>query len=77
MQAELPIQGDRNPGELSRDFLNRRCRRGSHDVLDALAKHAVLVGHAVRMEVRDFDGGGKEQQYGNQANQKKTRERVL
>jgi hypothetical protein len=77
MQAELPIRRDRNPGELSRDFLDAGCDRGSNDVLDALAKDAILMDYTVCMEVRDLDGGGKEQECGEQGNQQKTPRRVL
>ena len=77
MQAELPIQGNRNPGQLSGDFLDAGCDRGPNDVLDALAKHAILVGNTVHMEVRDLDCRGKEKEYGNQRNQQKTPRRVL
>jgi len=76
MCAGLPVSRKRNPGYRSGDLLDAMYDRGSSDMMDALAKRAILMGNAVYVDVGDLDGCAIEQKDGDDGNQQKTNGRV-
>lgn len=59
-RAVLTLNGNGNSSEGNENLPDTLCRRGPYYVMRALAKHTILVGSTVHVDVHDLDGGAEQ-----------------
>jgi hypothetical protein len=69
MRAGLPVNGNRNSGYRSGHLLDALHDHRASDIVDALAKRAILMRNTIYMDVSDLDGCAIEQKDGDDGNQ--------